>query len=230
MPEDIRFQGFTKECLTFFLDLEMNNETAWFNSHRTEYETYVLEPSRRFVTDMGERLAEIAPGIVADPRVNRSLFRINRDTRFSRDKTPYKTHLGIWFWEGSLSRMECSGFYFHLEPERLLLAAGVYQFTKSQLDKYREYVVHSKHGKALTDAIDAVVGNGYELGGEHYKRIPRGYDPNHKNARFLLYNGLGVMIESEIPDECMTPGLIDYCFERFEHMLPLHQWLLNLTE
>lgn len=123
----------------YVIDLARNNNTAWFAAHKADYDEYVLRPARLFIMEMGDRLHTIAPGINADPRVNRSIFRIYRDTRFSRDKIPYKTHLGIWFWEGVAPRMECSGFYFHLEPGHLTLGSGMYRFPEGLLDKFREY-------------------------------------------------------------------------------------------
>ena len=231
MALPIEFKGFPKECITFFNELKDNNNTTWFRQHKYEYDEYVLEPARTFITDMGEQLRLIAPKINADPRVNRSLFRINRDTRFSKDKTPYKTHLAIWFWEGSGPRMECSGYYFHLEPDRLMLGVGIYCFPKPLIGRYREFVVHKKHGPALVKAIAEVIEAGdYNLGGEHYKRVPRGYDPGHKNAALLRHNGLYAGAETGIPDELFSEELLDYCFERFHQMTPIHTWLVGLTE
>ena len=123
MMTPITFAGFPKQALTFFRDLSQNNTKMWFDRHREVYEQQVLVPARDFIMAMGDKLKKIAPGVQADPRVNKSLFRLNRDIRFSHDKTPYKTHLGIWFWEGARPRMECSGFYFHLEPDKVMLGS-----------------------------------------------------------------------------------------------------------
>jgi len=225
------FNGFPKECISFFRELSSNNTIHWFKQHKREYDAFVLKPARNFVYDMGERLRLIAPRINADPRTNRSLFRINRDVRFSADKSPYKTHLALWFWEGSGPRMECSGFYFHLEPGKLMLGVGIYCFPKPLLDKYRTYVVHKKHGPALAQVIDSVTGAGsITLGGNHYKRTPRGFDPNHKYAGLLLHNGLYAGEDTPVPDELFSEELVDFCFERFNIMAPLHRWLVNLTE
>ncbi|WP_455393079.1 TIGR02453 family protein, partial [[Eubacterium] cellulosolvens] len=124
------FNGFPKEFTSFFTDLAMNNNKSWFNEHRQDYEQFVLEPSKLFVIAMGERLTELSRDINAIPMVNKSLFRLNRDTRFSKDKSPYKTNLGILFWEGRRKRMECPGFYFHVEANTLMLGDGMYQFPK----------------------------------------------------------------------------------------------------
>lgn len=226
----IEFKGFPPQSLIFFRDLAYNNEKVWFERHRRDYEEFVINPARDFILALGERLKKIAPGIHADPRVNHSLFRLNRDTRFSRDKTPYKTHLALWFWEGSLPRMECSGFYFHLEPARLMLGAGIYQFPKEMLEVYRRSVVDPRQGKALQAALSEI-GKKAEavLGGGHYKKIPSGYDPGHPNAEYLLYNGLYAGLDLPVPAELFTPGLVDFCFDHFREMTPLHRWLVAMT-
>jgi uncharacterized protein (TIGR02453 family) len=100
MAGNTGFNGFPKECIEFFRDLEKNNDKRWFEQHKEQYEKQVQTPSRYFVVDLGRKLQKIAPNVVADPRVNRSLFKIHRDTRFSPDKTPFKTNLGLWLWEG----------------------------------------------------------------------------------------------------------------------------------
>jgi uncharacterized protein (TIGR02453 family) len=225
------FTGFTQKCLTFFEELAENNDKLWFDEHRDDYEHYVLGPAREFIVVLGDRLKAIAPGIQADPRVNKTLFRINRDIRFSNDKTPYKTHLALWFWEGNRPRMECSGFYFHLEPSKLLLGTGLYCFPKDMLEAYRQAVVHPREGKALAQALYKVKGTGtYSIGGKHFKKIPSGYDANHPQAEFLLYNGLHAAVDCPIPAEIFSAGLVDFCFSHFNNMLPLHRWLLALTQ
>ena len=225
-----KFKGFPEQCIIFLRELSQNNNTIWFKEHKNDYEEHVLNPCRLFVTALGERLRSFAPAIIADPRVNRSLFRINRDTRFSKNKTPYKTHCALWFWEGSGPRMENSGFYLHLEPGKLMLGTGIYCFQKQQLEKYRSFVVDKKHGPALVQAIEETTkSSSFSLGGSHYKRIPRGFDPEHANASLLLHNGLYVGEETPVPKVLFTAELIDYCFERFNRMAPLHRWLVTMN-
>ena len=225
------FTGFPQKSLTFFKELAENNTKMWFDEHRGDYEHYVLGPARDFIVALGDRLKTIAPAIQADPRVNKTLFRINRDTRFRHDKTPYKTHLALWFWEGARPRMECSGFYFHLEPAKLLLGVGLYCFPKDLVDTYRQSVVHPREGKALAQALSKVKGTGtYQIGGKHFKKIPSGYDPKHPKAEFLLYHGLHAAVDCPISPEVFSAGLVDFCFGHFKNMLPLHRWLLALTQ
>ncbi|UCF82053.1 MAG: DUF2461 domain-containing protein [Desulfobacteraceae bacterium] len=221
------FKGFPKEMIKFFEDLKKNNTKDWFNENKKVYEDYVKRPSEKFVMAMGEKLIRISPGIMAIPKVNQSLFRINRDTRFSMDKSPYKTNLGIWFWAGKRKRMECSGFYFHFGGGKLMVGAGVHYFTPELLKRYREAVVDKKSGPLLTKAVNQISKKGYIIGVKHYKRVPRDYDANHERAQFLLYNGLTAMIEEKIPKEFNSPSIVEYAFAHFKNMSPLHQWLIS---
>lgn len=225
------FNGFTQETVDFFVSLKQNNTKDWFNRHKQTFETQVMEPAKVFIIAMGERLQELAPNIIAVPKINKSIFRIYRDTRFSQDKTPYKTHLGIFFWEGTRPRMECPGFYFHLEPPNLMLGVGFYMFPKTILEHYRNAVVHPEYGAELADIVQKVEKTeGYKLGGKHYKRIPTGYDHDHPNAELLLYNGLYAGIESHIPPQLFEIRLLDYCMEKFTPLTELHRWLVTLNQ
>ena len=89
--------------------MKKNNTRDWFEKHRSDYDEFVLHPAREFVIEMGKKLRKIAPGVNAIPKINKSLFKINRGVRFSKDKSPYKTYMGIWLWEGNRKRMESSG-------------------------------------------------------------------------------------------------------------------------
>ena len=225
------FDGFTKETIQFLVDLNENNNREWFQAHRQDFDRYVMEPAKSFVVSMGEALTKIAPNIHAEPKTDKSIFRIHRDTRFSPDKRPYKTNIAMWFWEGTGHRMENPGCYFHLEPTNLLLGSGIHTFSKSQLAKYRECVDDPTRGKKLEDAITEVTSRGdYSIGEEHYKRVPRGYDPDHERARLLRFRGLITGEDTEIPEELFSASLVDYCMKRYEDMLPIHVWLRELTE
>jgi uncharacterized protein (TIGR02453 family) len=229
MPEEQAFKGFYRETVDFFTNLKKNNNREWFERNRASYETHVMEPSRAFIRAMGARLRSIVPGIIAAPKVNKSLFRINRDARFSLDKSPFKTNLGIYFWEGSRSRMECPGFYFHIEPPIMILGGGFYVFPDRLLPQYRRAVVHSKRGKELRQIVDKISKETeFKLGGKHYKRLPVGFDPKHPNAELLLHNGLHAGLETAIPEEFYSSRLVDYCFEKFKPLTPLHRWLLKV--
>ena len=219
------FNGFPLELKQFFEQLKKNNNKAWFDAHRQDYDSFVMEPARDFVTVLGEKLRIIAPAVRAIPKVNQSLFRINRDIRFSADKRPYKTHLGLWFWEGDSKRMECSGFYFHLEDNRLMLGTGMHVFPRKHLAVYRDAVADKKSGMQLAASIEQVTKRGYPVGGEHYKRVPRGYEPDHPRAELLLYNGLFASTELPPAEALGSPDIVEAAFGHYSNMLPLHDWL-----
>lgn len=219
------FNGFSKKTVQFFKQLKKNNTRLWFEAHKKDYETHVKQPAAEFVTAMGKALEEFVPAINAIPKVNQSLFRINRDTRFSQDKTPYKTNLGIWLWEGLQKRMECSGFYFHLDTDTLMFGAGLYMMPKHILKLYRDAVVEKKSGQALKKMATQMKKNGFELKGRHYKRNPAGYDPSHENADYLLFNGLHAGLEMPIPDVFYSSEFVPFTAEYYRKMLPLHEWL-----
>ena len=223
-----RFDGFPKEALGFFKALIRNNNRDWFESHRDEYEANVMNPSRAFVVEMGERLRRLVPAIQAVPLVNQSLFRVNRDIRFSRDKSPYKAHLGIYLWEGERKRMECSGFYFHLESGKAFTAVGLHMFPSDILNSFRGRVSRIAAARALKKVIgDIEKTDGFTVGGPHYKRVPRGYEANETNEELLRYNGLYAHSNISEPSVLHSPELLDICFQKYAQMLPLHKWLVQ---
>lgn len=229
MSDQPVFAGFSKATVRFYADLRRNNTKAWFEAHRETYEGQVLAPAKLFVAAMGAKLKTIVPAIVAVPAVNKSIFRINRDTRFSLDPAPYKTNLGIYFWDGARSRMESAGFYVGLEPPDVMLGGGMYMIPDALLARYRKAVVDARRGAELgriVAALRAVPGCAVE--GAHYKRVPAGFDPGHPNAELLKHKGLYAGFEARVPPEFYGPEFVDYCFERFAPVVPLHRWLMKL--
>ena len=122
----MEFKGFSKKTLPFLESIRKNNNKEWFESHRDEYEKYILQPSRAFVEEFGEHLMALEPTINFSPKINKSLFRIYRDTRrMGAIKVPLKHRIGVIFWQGSGSRMQTSSFYLHFSPDELFVAVGV---------------------------------------------------------------------------------------------------------
>jgi uncharacterized protein (TIGR02453 family) len=220
------FGGFTKDTFKFLRNLEKNNTKEWFEDHRETYEEKVFQPSLSFISGMGERLSSIAPDIVAIPKTDKSIFRIYKDIRFSKDKTPYKTHVGIFFWEGKRKKLENPGFYLQLNKSSIYIASGLYIFPNDLLKPYRDSVVHPRRGAELTSIIKKITKSpSYKVGDAHYKRVPRGYDPEHPNAELLLYNGIHAYCESSIPEEIYSSQFVEYCYKIFKDFSPLHTWL-----
>jgi uncharacterized protein (TIGR02453 family) len=222
------FAGFKPEVLTFMADLGRNNRRDWFQAHRDDYDTLLLEPARDFVETMGH---ELGPDFNADPRVGGSIMRIARDTRFSRDKRPYKDHLDLWFWHGPGPSRQRPGLWFRLTPSTLVLGAGKHRFERDVLGRYRDSVVDPERGAALVKAVAAVERAGADVGGRQYKRVPAGYDAAHERAELLLHDGLYAGIELEpVPREAHTPAFPAFCAARYRAMRPVLDWLVELLD
>ena len=136
------FLCFPRETIRFLADLAENNNKPWFEENRSAYETALLQPAVAFVETLGPQLKNRYPAVQYDTRTNGSgtLMRIYRDTRFSQDKTPYKTNISGLFWEGSDRKAACPAFGFQLTSEGLGLMAGLFGFDKNQLARFREAV------------------------------------------------------------------------------------------
>ena len=231
MIPDSLFIGFKKGTITFLKKLKANNNKQWFEENRDRFNDDAMQPAQEFVIAMGNKLRVLAPNIIAIPKTDKTIFRIHRDVRFSPNKTPYKTHLAFFFWDGPRKKLENPGFYMHIDPPNILLYTGLYKFPKHLLPVYRDAIVHPEHGPALVKAIKKATKNSdFELGTKHYKKTPRGYDAEHPLAEWLLYNGIGLRYEAPIPQELFTAGFINYCFKQYRKMAPLHDWLCELSQ
>lgn len=170
---------FTPELFTFLRALRAHNDRTWFAAHRERYEAYVRDPLLHFIADFGPLLHEISSQFVADPRpVGGSSFRIHRDTRFSKDKRPYKTNAGAQFRHCEGRDVHAPGFYLHLEPAEVFAAAGLWHPGPVELGKVRDAIV--SHPETWERVItDPTLRRTHTLGGEQLTRPPRGYDPRH---------------------------------------------------
>jgi uncharacterized protein (TIGR02453 family) len=164
---------FSPELFRFLRELAKNNSRDWFQANRERYETALREPCLRFISDLGVPLRKVSSRLVADPRPSGgSLFRIYRDTRFSRDKSPYKTHAGMYFPVRGGKDVHTPGFYLHLEPSACFAAAGLWHPDAGALAKVREAIV-ARSAKWKSARA------GLPLEGDRLRRPPRGYDANH---------------------------------------------------
>lgn len=221
---------FTSHALTFFRRLERNNDKQWFEAHRDDYEREVRDPMRALIEDMNARFARFAPEMGGDAK--RSVFRINRDIRFSKDKSPYKTHAACWFHHRAASRKVggeaqegSAGFYFHLQPgNRSMVGGGVWMPPRPQLDRIREAIAddHQGFARMLRGLPRRFTGLDEEHG--MLKRMPRGYADDHPAAEWLKYQSFttGRMLEDS---DVVGPKLPALLAREFEAMLPLIRWL-----
>lgn len=226
------FGGFPQTTQQFLQDLRENNDREWFTEHKKIYEKEVKAPAIAWVQAMGTRLHEIDEKLVVDIRTNGSgsMMRLARDTRFSKDKSPYKTNIAMMWWHGSGKKTQHTAFGMQITPDDGGLVAGMFGFPKPMLEAYRQAVVDENLGEALLEAISEVESAGYEILGQHYKTTPRGYDKEHPRADWLKYNALYTHAVDISWDTLMSDNLVDYCFDHFQKMAPIHHWLVNVQE
>lgn len=172
--------AFEKSLFTFLRALKKNNDREWFNANKPRYQAEVRDPALEFIAAFGAQSQGFAPHIVADPRpVGGSLFRIHRDTRFAKDKTPYKTHVGIHFRHEAAKDAHAPGYYLHLEPGNVFMGAGIWRPDGPTVKMIREGIVEDpKRYKKIAQA--KAFRDVWRLSGDALKRPPRGFDAEHE--------------------------------------------------
>jgi uncharacterized protein (TIGR02453 family) len=174
----------TSKTLSFLRSLKRHNKREWFHERRDRYETLCRQPMTAIVERLAEDFRSFAPEMLADPKV--CLLRQFRDTRFSEDKTPLKSHLGATFPNRALGRMNGAGFYFEVAPGWVWIGGGLWRPDTSQLQLVREHIVAN-----LGEFDQIVKASGLKklggLQGDRLTRVPRGYAKDHPAAHYLQY-------------------------------------------
>ena len=174
-----RYATFTPATVTFLAELRDNNNRDWFNENKTRYEEEVLDVALRFIQSMQDPLAEFAPHFTAIPkRMGGSLMRVYRDTRFSKNKTPYKTNVGIQFRHEQARDVHAPGYYVHIDPDQVFLGAGMWRPAPDALLGIRERIA-AKPAEWQRARDDRGFRRHFQLGGETLTRPPRGFDKAH---------------------------------------------------
>lgn len=211
---------FTPATFAFLRDLKRHNDRAWFAANKDRYVAEVEAPMLRFIAEVGERLPSVSKAFVADPRRSGgSMYRIYRDTRFSSDKSPYKTWVAAHFRHRAAAKgVAVPGFYVHLGPGECFGGGGIYHPDMPTLTRIREHIV------ADPKAWGAVTRSGIEIEGDSLKRAPAGFDPAHRFVEDLkrkdFYAG------AEFTERQVTsPAFLDTYFEACRAIVPLMKFL-----
>ncbi len=207
------FKGFPPDGVRFLQELKENNSKEWFAQNKRRYKEGLEGPGREFVATMEESLGEPWQGKV---------FRFYRDLRFSKDKTPYNTHLRI-----SFTAPGEAGLFFSLEPDKLVLGAGLFEFPKQHLERYRQDI-DSARGGALEKVLVKAQESGFRCEEPELKRVPRGWGQDHPRADLLRRKGLCLWRDAEHPDALYSKGLIPHCMGCYEELRSLRSWLKEL--
>ena len=226
------FQGFRPEAIQFLADLAANNDRAWFQPRKAEYEGLLKEPLEALVATLADRFAERGLPLRADSK--RSIFRIYRDTRFAKDKSPYKTNIGASFpWieregEGVDPQSHANGGYFHFQPGEMFVGGGMYMPDRERVAAWRRKVVDEP--KAVHRAIEDP---GFTAVFDHVnahdplKRVPPGFPPDHPDAELLKMRD--VVFGRRLSDEeALSPDLPDVIADGYAAALPVFRLLASL--
>ena len=219
-----RYVGFDRTSIDFLEQLAANNDREWFAHNKARYEEQVLDVALRFIQSMQEPLAQIAPHFTAIPqRVGGSLMRVYRDTRFSKNKLPYKTNIGIQFRHEKAKDVHSPGYYVHIDPERVFVGVGMWRPAPDSLRAIRERIV-AKPAEWTGALADAKFRRHFELGGESLSRPPRGFDRDHeligdiKRTSFIAVRDLDV-------EDCLAPQFQRKVEASFTAATPFMQFL-----
>jgi uncharacterized protein (TIGR02453 family) len=213
---------FTAGTLSFLRRLKRNNRREWFNARRDEYEREVRQPMTRIIERLAIDFRSFAPELMASPKA--SMYRIYRDTRFSDDKTPYKTHAAASFRHRDLPKHEGAGLYIHVAPDGVWVGGGMWAPQTPQLHAVREHIAaNSRRLRAivLAPAFKRAVG---ALDGERLQRVPRGFPKDHEAAEYLKYRQF--LAGAEFPASFATsPRFYRGVVGVFRHIAPLVRFL-----
>ena len=178
MPSN-RYASFKPETIEFLCELKKNNNRDWFNENKPRYEEDVLDVALKFIQSMHDPLLEFAPHFTAIPkRMGGSLMRVYRDTRFSKNKTPYKTNIGIQFRHEQAKDVHAPGYYLHIDPAEVFLGVGLWRPEPAALAAIRDRI-SNKQAEWLRARDDRAFKRHYQLGGQSLTRPPRGFDKEH---------------------------------------------------
>ncbi|QDT65452.1 DUF2461 domain-containing protein [Calycomorphotria hydatis] len=220
---------FTKKTFQFLEELAANNEREWFNAHEDDYEQHVREPALKFIREFQKPLKNISPFFEAvDKKVGGSLMRIHRDTRFGKDKTPYKTNIGIQFRHEFGCDVHAPGFYVHVAADECFLGAGMWMPENKVLSQLRASI-DEEPKKWIKTRDNRQFQEHFELTGDSLKTAPQGYPKDHPqivDLRRKSFIGISPLSRKEVIGATFS----DVVAERFKTGKPLMRWLCEALE
>jgi uncharacterized protein (TIGR02453 family) len=227
--ERLRFEGFADTQARFFHALARNQNREWFQAHKHEYEEGWVMPMKALLAEVRDKIDRFFPHYdLGEPKV----FRIFRDVRFSRDKSPYKTHIGGYIpLERAGTRAELPAPLYVQFGTRSMVGAGHYMMDPGQIDRYRKAVLDERRGRDLVAILARLTRAGFVIGShEMLKKVPRGFDPAHPRADLLKRKSLTVAFPTLPTDQIVSRALIGWLVKETRRVAPLIEWLAAATE
>jgi uncharacterized protein (TIGR02453 family) len=219
------FAGFSATTMDFLRELAANNDKTWFDAHRSDYESAFVTPAENFVRALAPRLQTLSRSICCQPRINGSIFRLQRDQRFVTNNPPYKPHMDFTFWDGPDRGFGTPSLFLRITPDHLLIGGGVHDFGRA-IQRYRAAVDDGRQGRGLAKVLAGLTG-GYRVNEPALKRVPRDFDADHPRADLLRHKGLTVTLQQHLPAELNNHQFVDWCVTHYSAFRPLHRWLLR---
>lgn len=215
------FQGFSPNALTFLTDLKANNTRDWFAENKKTYEFDVKLPANDFADEMAGQFLSMT-GLEHTSKV----FRVHRDVRFSKDKTPYNSHLHIGFTP-ICDAASPPMWFFGVDPDKLTVGCGNMGFDKASLERFRAYV-DSSVGAELVDLINKLTKSGFRIGDPELKRVPSPYDKEHPRGDLLRRKGLAVWYDFNDPRAIEGKDIVAQCHKALKPTKALFDILLKI--
>jgi len=215
------FEGIPVKGIEFLKKLKRNNNRIWFNKHKSEYEDFVKLPTHSLISSLKYPMSKFAPEIEVNPK--RSIFRIYRDTRFSKDKKPYKTHTAaVFHLKGHWQRS--AGYYIHIEPGNIYAGGGIYMPDGNQLKLIRHAI--AEHPEEFCSIVESKIFQNHfqRLKGEKLSRAPLGYPPTHPMIEWLKHKSFYAGVEWK-EKECYNSKFIDKIVAVYKELFPLIRFL-----
>ena len=210
---------FSTDSTAFLRALAKNNNRDWFNRNKSKYEDHLKYPADGFSATMASALERLT-GIEHSSKV----FRIYRDVRFSKDKTPYNAHMRMIFkpvgHTGSL------GWMFSLEADHLVLGVGVFAYEKTALTQFRDRVGGPDGGR-LQEILDNLKSQDVRLNEAQLKRVPAGFAADHPHSHLLRFKGVTAWLDISEPNMVFGPEAVANCLREYQKLKPLYDWLLE---
>jgi uncharacterized protein (TIGR02453 family) len=208
------FKGFPAEGMAFLRDLKENNDREWFAPRKEIYEEQVRRPMLQLLSAVHAGMLSFAPGYVGEPK--KCIYRIYRDTRFAKDKTPYKTHIAASLWSNAIGKQGGAGFYFSIAPDEIEIGGGLYAPEPQLLLAVRRHIAedHEAFRETLTT----------ELWGERAPRAPKGFDPAHPAIDLIRHKHF-ILLASPKPALATTSKLLPEIVRNFKAMTPFIEFL-----
>lgn len=221
------FQGFTKDTIRFLFELGYHNNREWFQDHKKQYQDHVLKPFQDLVRDLGEKMLAIDPEFEITPAVDKTISRIYRDTRFSKDKTPYRNNVWISFKRKSVDWKEKPVYFFELYPDYYHFGMGFFIYTPAVRERLRKQVLSD--GETFLSMVSKIgKKSGIALAGDKFKRVKDKEAPPelrewYERKDLYLYN------RKELNDVLFSGRIVNSLFKDFLEMKPLYDYLWNVV-